>query len=249
MKAALPLPSAPHSTLAGSPLLANDAAVSHPTGIGLRDLLRDTALEVTTLSGGGKTANGPDLRTHCLKLISDFHAALDLLGLPADVRQEIAIAQCGLLDETALRHLPAEQKAAWEAAPLQVELFEQHDAGERVFDRLGERMREAAPHVELLQFYAAILGLGFIGRYAREGETKLTALKAALAAKLEQLSPATAPTFVIDRPKLRLADRLSALSPWGLAGLACLAAALLWLVCSAALDAQLAHLASQAARP
>nr|WP_031329023.1 MULTISPECIES: DotU family type IV/VI secretion system protein [Ralstonia] len=215
----------------------------------MRDLLRDTALEVTTLSGGGKTANGPELRNYCLKLISDFHAALDLLGLPPDVRQEAAIAQCGLLDETALRHLPAEQKATWEATPLQVELFEQHDAGERVFDRLGERMRETSPSVDLLQFYAAILGLGFVGRYAREGESKLTALRTALAAKLEQLSPATAPTFVIDRPKLRLVDRLRALSPWGLAGLACLAAGLLWLVCSAALDAQLAHLASQAARP
>ncbi|MFP3675368.1 DotU family type IV/VI secretion system protein, partial [Bacillus sp. SIMBA_031] len=61
-----------------------------------------------------------------------------------------------------------------EAQPLQVEQFGEHDAGKHVFDRLSERMREAPPNIELLECYATVLGLGFKGRYAREGELQRT---------------------------------------------------------------------------
>lgn len=215
---------------------------NRPLGAGIRDLLRDTALLVTTLSQGGKTKSVTVLHQHCQQLMSGFSTALEQRGVAADVREDALYAQCGLLDEAVLRALPIADKPLWDAQPLQVARNGRHDAGERVFERLAERMREVLPNADLLEAYAAILGLGFMGRYAREGQTQRTSLIASLDAQLENLRPAEAPTFIADRSGRRLADWFYRLSPWAIAGLGCVAAALVHLIWSQALHLQLAHL-------
>lgn len=234
---------------------------------GIRDLLRDTALLVTQLSQGGHTEDAATLRRRCQQLMANFSAALDQRGLATDIREDAAYAQCGLLDEAVLRSLSANNKPIWDAQPLQVERFGMHDLGERIFDRLEWRMREASPNIALLECYSAILGMGFMGRYAREGEAKRSALIVSLNAQLEKMRPEGSPLggrpegspfggrpaaprpFFADRIGRRLADRFYRLSPWAIAGLACVAAAVIWLIWAQVLDAQLAHLASTATRP
>jgi type VI secretion system protein ImpK len=223
-------------------LLDGAPGASRASREGIRDLLRDTALLVTSLTPGGHTDHASEFRNRCGLLIANFSNALERRGYPDDVRREALIAQCGLLDEVALRYLPAESRAGWELKPLQVELFSLHDAGERVFEQLEARMREASPHIDLLECYAAILSLGFIGRYARDGEARRLALTTSLHAQLEQLRPAATRAFIADRPGRRLSDWFHRLSPWAIGGLACVAAAIVWLVWSTALDAQLAQL-------
>lgn len=93
-------------------------------------------------------------------------------GFTRDVIDDAIVAQCALLDETALRYLDDHSKAQWVTQPLQVERLKHHNAGEYVFERLQARMREASPQVDLLECYAAVLGLGFMGRYAIEGKEK-----------------------------------------------------------------------------
>jgi type VI secretion system protein ImpK len=212
------------------------------SGEGMRDLLRDTALLVTTLASGGQVQDATGFRDRCRQLIEHFSNALERRGYPDDVRQEALVAQCGLLDETALRYLPTGSRAGWESKPLQVERFNLHDAGERVFDRLEARMREAAPKLDVLECYSAILGMGFVGRYARDGEAKRTALIASLNARLEALRSSSERPFIADRAGRRFSDWLHRLSPWAIAGLACAAATIVWVVWATALDVQLAHL-------
>jgi type VI secretion system protein ImpK len=209
---------------------------------GMRDLLRDTALLVTTLGPGGSAMDAAQLRHRCRRLIEDFSQALERRGYPGDVRREAVIAQCGLLDETALRALPTDMRAGWELKPLQVEQFNVHDAGETVFDRLDARMSEASPQVALLECYSAILGMGFVGRYAREGEAKRIALIATLNAELLTLRSSSEHPFVADRAGRRLSDWFYRLSPWAIASLGCMIATIGWAVWAAALDVQLAHL-------
>ncbi|WP_419690415.1 DotU family type IV/VI secretion system protein [Burkholderia theae] len=223
-------------------LLQNAAGAGRPTVDGIRDLLRDTALLVTTLGSGGTTPDPVALRGRCVQLVAQFASDLERRGFPDDVRNEALVAQCGLLDETALRHLPGDSRSAWESKPLQVEQFNLHEAGERVFERLDARMREPSPSVALLECYSAILGMGFVGRYARDGEAKRAALIASLDAKLETLRSTSDRPFIADRAGRRLSDWFYRLSPWAIAGLACIAAAVVWGVWSAALDVQLAHL-------
>jgi len=219
-----------------------DAGAARAAGGGIRDLLRDTALLVTSIAPGGEALNADELRDRCRRLIERFSEALSRRSYPDDVCREALIAQCGLLDETALRYLPAEMRAGWALKPLQVEKFSLHDAGETVFERLEARMREGSPSVDLLECYSAILGMGFVGRYAREGEAKRTALVTTLNTQLEKLRPSSARAFVADRAARRLSDWFYRLSPWTIAGLACVVAVIVWLVWATALDVQLAHL-------
>ncbi|RQU28717.1 DotU family type IV/VI secretion system protein [Burkholderia cenocepacia] len=224
----------------------------------MRALLRDTALLVSHLSNGGRVDNPESLRLQCMQLVAQFAAALDAQGVAADVRDDAAIALCGLIDEAALRHLPAADKANWEQTPLQVDRFSIHDAGTRIYERIEYRMRESAPNVDLLECYAAVLGLGFRGCYAarsgpsaspHDGEAKRQALIAALVAQIDQLRPAVRPGFVTDRSNMRLLDRLRHVSPWVVAGAACVIAVLVWFAWDRVLDAELAHLVQQAKRP
>ncbi|KML19696.1 MULTISPECIES: DotU family type IV/VI secretion system protein [Burkholderia] len=227
-----------------------DAGASRSASEGMRDLLRDTALLVTTLAPGGQTQDPAALRARCNELVEQFSSALERRGYADDVRRKAVIAQCGLLDESALRYLPTDIRAAWERKPLQVERFNLHEAGERVFEQLDAHLREPSPPVDLLECYSAILGLGFVGRYARDGEAQRTALIASLNAKLEKLRTSTDRPFVADRAGRRLSDWFYRLSPWAIAGLACIAAAIVWGVWATALDMQLAHLvAAKAVRP
>lgn len=227
-------------------LIEAEPASSRAAGSGIRDLLRDTALLVSTLAQGGAPGSVEQLRKHCVQLMETFSAALEQRGFAADVREDAQYAQCGLLDETVLRCLSVSGRSGWEAHPLQVERFGKLDAGDHVFDRLTERLREASPNVDLLECYAAVLGLGFLGRYAREGETKRAALMATLDTRLAKLRPAVTQTFIADRTAPRMTNWFYCLSPWGIAGTGGVAAALVYLIWSHALDVQLAHLVSLA---
>jgi len=227
-----------------------NADTSRAAGSGIRDLLRDTALLVTSLAPGGQALDDDGLRERCRQLIEHFSEALSRRSYPDDVRREALIAQCGLLDETALRCLPDEMRAGWALKPLQVEKFNLHDAGETVFERLEARMREPSPNIDLLECYSAILGMGFVGRYAREGEAKRVALTTTLNAQLAKLRPSSAHAFVADRAGRRLSDWFYRLSPWAIAGLVCVVAVIVWVVWATVLDAQLAHLApAKSAQP
>jgi type VI secretion system protein ImpK len=205
-------------------------------------LLRNTALEVSQLAQGATTESVPQLRQRCLALVEEFENALEQQHAAADVRHDALYAQCGLLDESVLMHLPEENRSQWEAQPLQVEKFGKHDAGEHVFERLSERMREAPPNIELLECYATVLGLGFKGRYARDGHLQRAAVVKALGERLARHTTKGDDGLIVDAARTRGLDWLYRLSPWAVAGLACAAAVIMFVVVGQALDLQVSHL-------
>jgi type VI secretion system protein ImpK len=245
------------SAALGETLVDRSAGVGHASYQPIRSLLRDTALCVTQLSASGTPCDYRQLRDNSEQLVKQFAAALQRHGYPDDVREDALIAQCGLLDEAALRHLSVDDQSQWDAHPLQISETGRHDAGERVFERLEQRMRDASPNVDLLEFYAAILALGFVGRYASprwnshegEGAAKRAALITALNAQLDTLKPAQHQAFIVERSGWHLTDWLYRLSPWAIASVTGMVALATWLGWSATLDAQIAHLASMVVRP
>lgn len=213
----------------------------------IRRSLRDTALEVSLLSQRGEIGDIAVLRQHCLRLVSDFEHDLDQQGVSAEARQDIVYAQCGLLDEAVLTRLAPDDKAQWDAEPLQVVKFGSHDAGNRLFDRLAQAMVAPEPNIDLLKGYATVLGLGFRGRYALGGETERRVLIARLNALIEKHDPMEAPDFVVRSKGARGFSRfLARLSPWAIAGLAAIVVLVLYLTFAASLDAELARLVAQA---
>ncbi|HEX7932637.1 MAG TPA: DotU family type IV/VI secretion system protein [Paraburkholderia sp.] len=210
--------------------------------VGMRDLLHDTALAVTTLASGGSVQNAAPFRERCNQLAEQFEDALTRRGYPEDIKREALIAQCGLLDEMALRHLPTEARNAWELHPVQVERFSIYDAGRRIIDRIEAHVHEASPDIDLLEYYAAILGMGFVGRYAREGEAKRAALIAALNARLDTLRSSAEEPFVTDRTGSRLSGGMVRSVPWIIVALVCVAAVAVWMTGNMALETQFSHI-------
>lgn len=212
--------------------------------IPLSALLRNTALEIAQLAQGATTSDVDDLRTQCRKLTEDLASALEARKAPVDVARDALYMQCGLLDETVLAHLPVESRPLWEAAPLQVERYGEHDAGEQVYSRLAARMREAQPNVELLECYATVLGLGFQGKFAREGASQRAAIIRSLNERLAKLSPAADSGLVVDATRTHRFDWFYRLSPWAIAGLVCATGAIVFVLIGQGLDLQVSHLLS-----
>ncbi|MEA3091906.1 MAG: type secretion system protein ImpK [Caballeronia sp.] len=207
----------------------------------MRALLRDTALEVSLLSQDTAEESAFELRKRCLQVVDDFDRALQAKQFPKDVREDAVYAQCGLLDETALRYLPEDERSKWDAQPLQVERFGNHDAGDRIYERIAVRAQEIPPKVALLECYATILGLGFLGRYANDGELRRAELAALLNERIPRAEPRRA-SLIIDSVSSTRLDWLRRLSPWTVAGMVCVTAALIWFTLGQSLDAQLANL-------
>ncbi|MBN3751607.1 DotU family type IV/VI secretion system protein [Paraburkholderia sp. Tr-20389] len=207
-------------------------------------LLRNTALEISQLAQGATTNDAEELRAQCRSLIDDFASTLDARKVPADVARDALYMQCGLLDETVLAHLPAQTRSLWEQTPLQVERYGEHDAGEQVYSRLATRMRETPANVELLECYATVLGLGFQGRYAREGAQQRAAIIRSLNERLEKRVPSRNSGLVVDATRMHRFDWFYRLSPWAIAGLACAAGAIVFVLIGQGLDLQVSHLLS-----
>ena len=212
-------------------------------GVGMRDLLHDTALVVTTLASGGIVQNATRFRERCNQLVDQFEDALTRRGYPEDVKREALIAQCGLFDEMSLRHLPTDARNAWELQPIQVERFSIYDAGSRIIDCIEARVHEASPDVDLIECYAAILGMGFVGRHARGGEEKHAALIAALNARLDTFRACAEEPFVTDPAGSRRSSGMYRMVPWILVALACVAAVAVWITGSLDLETQFSHIA------
>ncbi|MFC0401897.1 DotU family type IV/VI secretion system protein [Paraburkholderia rhizosphaerae] len=238
-------------------LVDRSTAATGASSPSMRGLLRDTALLVTQLATSGNTKSFDTLRNKANQRIDEFAAALERCGYPDDVREDALVAQCGLIDEMALTYLPSNDRSRWDAHPLQIQRTNRHDAGERVFERLEHRMRESSPHVDLLEYYADVLALGFVGRYASprrkssgpgdaEGNAERAALVAALNAQLDTLRPERHRPIVVNRSSWHITNWLYRLSPWAIVCVASAAATVVWLVWSATLDAKLASLVAQA---
>ncbi|MFK0376405.1 DotU family type IV/VI secretion system protein [Pandoraea sp. NPDC090278] len=214
----------------------------------IRPFVRDAALLVATLAAGGKAPDPIGLAQRAAELLDAFDAALLQTGIDEQVRTDASVALCALLDETALRHMDERDRAAWELSPLQVQRFGVHDAGERVFTRLDTYLAMSTTAVEIFEFYSAILGLGFVGRYILLGDAERRKLMTVVDKRIAQHRPHVHPSFVVERTSRRFLDRLFHLSPWMIAGLACLVAVLVWGGWNAALDAQVSHLESTQGR-
>ncbi|MDR5753054.1 DotU/TssL family secretion system protein [Caballeronia sp. LZ024] len=139
--------------------------------------LRDTARTIVKL----RSDNPPSvetLRGDCDAQLAGLSDELQRRGQPRDVIDDALYAQCALLDEAALKGLSADARDAWEREPLQVRAFGRNDAGEELLRRITQRLREPKPVLPLLAIFAAVLELGFTGRFAvKAGDARATLVR------------------------------------------------------------------------
>lgn len=202
--------------------------------------LRDAALTVATLADMAQPPSFAGFRETCAALVARLKEEFTADGQPADVVRDAAYALCALLDEIALGHL-GKSRGAWESEPLQVREFQSHDAGNELIDNIRRRLAEPKPVLPLLAVYAAVLGLGFQGRFALEGAVARSALMRALDERLEQagLRNASSGPVTVTGGKAR---RWQGLSPLAWTTLALVAAGGIYLALDRWLTASIARI-------
>jgi type VI secretion system protein ImpK len=193
--------------------------------------LRDTARTVVSLRSG----HPPSLDT--LRKDADAQMAglrdeLKRRGHSADVIDDALYAQCALLDEAALNGLDGAARDTWEREPLQVRVFGRNDAGEELLRRIGQRLREAKPVLPLLGIFAAVLALGFKGRYALNEAEAREKLISSIDQRLARTTGASRDASAPDRSGPLVVNpsrrRRRPLSPLAWVLLAAIAAGVVW---------------------
>ncbi len=113
-------------------------------------------------------------------------------GATAPILSLCHYALIAWIDETLMTHSWTGQ-AAWIQAPLQVEFFSEHLAGEGFFKRLTQCMVTIEVHREVLPLYAMCLFLGFKGIYRTRSENEFQELLARVQ-QLVMLTPSPIPS-------------------------------------------------------
>ncbi len=147
----------------------------------LLDLMHPGFYMLFLLRNGHAPADATVFRHKVCQLLEDIERRARDLQIAATDVSEARFAFCALLDEVVLNSRLA-IRSEWECKPLQLELFSEHMAGERFFDKLDLLRREGMARLGVLVVFHLCLLLGFLGRYALEGCEKLDYLTARLAA-------------------------------------------------------------------
>ena len=143
------------------------------------ELLAETWLTVSLLKHGGVTPDGAELYRRCCGQVERVRKALADAGYDEASIAHISYAQCALLDETVMSRQPVSQgddgdmparpdvgQAAWRQAPLQARYFGSLRAGEALWDRVAEVLKQPAPVQAVLTCYHRVIALGFRGLYS-----------------------------------------------------------------------------------
>ncbi|SAL04608.1 ompA family protein [Caballeronia calidae] len=211
--------------------------------------LRDTALTISDLEG--RDEHGSDsidsLRDECKGQIARLKEELRARRLSSDEIDDAVYAQCALLDEAALRCLEGAARDEWEQKPLQLEAFHTNEAGEELIRRMEQRLRERRPAQSLFAIFAAVLDLGFKGRFALDGDDARMRLKRAIDERLGTSQDANDDGSVVIEAAVRL-PWMRRISPLAGIALACAMIGMVWFGIDSWLDASVAHMVQKESR-
>ncbi len=104
------------------------------------------------------------LRRRIKDLLDDAEREALRTGVSPDNIQMAKFALVAFIDETILSS-DWSQKDEWVSTPLQLELYDQYDAGEVFFDRLKQLRQNPKANAEALEVYYLCMTLGFKGKY------------------------------------------------------------------------------------
>lgn len=112
------------------------------------------------------------LRRRTKELLDDAERDALQTGVSPDAIRTAKFALVAFIDETILSS-DWPRKEDWASTPLQLELYDQYDAGEVFFDRLDQLRENPRANAEALEIYYLCMALGFKGQYQIHGQEQL----------------------------------------------------------------------------
>lgn len=173
--------------------------------------------------------DGEGLRTQIFELLDQCESAAEEAGVPEDDIEDATFALVAFIDEVILSSNWAGTDE-WMKTPIQLELYDQFDAGEVFFDRLEKLQDAPSANAEVLEVYYLCMTLGFKGKYQLQEQQKLREIIEATAdtlstlpeTKTEEMAPNARPD---DQTKTEIQSKVPT---WVIAAAAALLAVLLY---------------------
>ncbi|WP_105285748.1 type VI secretion system protein TssL, short form [Escherichia sp. MOD1-EC5495] len=199
-------------------------------------------LMASQLRGGQEVRDGEGLYRRACRLVQEVRKSLSDAGYSDSSQEHMVYALCALLDESVLnRGTSDDGYLAWRRDPLQAHFFGTLNAGEVLWERIRNLLKESAPDMAVLTCMYRTLQLGFVGQYRAQNDERREDVVRALGERVPAFTLAQDAPIVARVSSLRSGRRLYWLS-W-IIGAAVLAA--LWYFFSSSLT----ELVSQTVRP
>lgn len=131
-------------------------------------------LMASQLRGGQEVREGEKLYRRACGLVQEARTALTSAGYSDISRDHMVYALCALLDESVLNRGTTDNGyLVWHRDPLQAHFFGTLNAGEELWERIRNLLKETAPDTAVLICLYRTLQLGFVGQYrARDDERR-----------------------------------------------------------------------------
>lgn len=166
---------ADQSTASRLPTIDSDSSTSSSADQRLAELFAPCFTLILKLRASNQFGDPEVLRHRIVDLLDRTEReALSAGGAPETI-QKAKFAIVAFLDETILSS-DWPQKEEWINTPLQLELYDQYDAGEVFFDHLHSFLDSPNAHAEELEVYYLCMALGFKGKYRLHEQEKLREL-------------------------------------------------------------------------
>lgn len=199
-------------------------------------------LMASQLRGGQEVRDGEGLYRRACRLVQDAKAALAEAGYSDISRDHMVYALCALLDESVLnRGSTDDGYLTWRRDPLQAHFFGTLNAGEELWERIRNLLKETAPDIAVLTCMYRTLQLGFVGQYRAEDDERREDVVRALGERVPAFTLSQDAPIVARASRLRSGRHLYWLS-WGVGVVALVA---LWFF----LSSSLTEMVSQTVRP
>lgn len=156
-------------------------------GPSLATLATDLLLIGVRIAQTPHLGSAAELRNLLLAYLKDFERNCGAGRKSPEAVNQAKYALTAFLDETIL-NTPNDCRDQWVQEPLQVQLFNDHSAGEHFFKHLEELLTDLRGNREVLEVFYFCLALGFQGRYQGAGAEKLPNLVRNLLRRLETVN-------------------------------------------------------------
>ncbi|WP_080400641.1 DotU family type IV/VI secretion system protein [Burkholderia ubonensis] len=129
------------------------------SGAALRASLQETVLHIALLVQGASIPEIHVWRARCIGLVERLDQAMRDDGCASDVVRDVGIAQCALLDEVTLRHLPAGRRDEWMRETMLFRFHRVSSGADRIRARIEALLTEPRSEPQLQDMYATLLDL------------------------------------------------------------------------------------------
>ena len=199
-------------------------------------------LMVSQLRCGQPVTDGEALYRQACRWVTEAREALTAGGVSEASAEQMLYAYCALLDESVLNRASQDDGyRRWRKDPLQARFFSTLNAGEELWERIRQLLREPTADAAVLTCFFRTLQLGFVGQYRAEDDERREDVAQALGARVAPFSMTQEAPVVVRASRLRSGRRMYWCG-WA-AGIVALAA--LWLTFSSVLSQMVAQIAGQ----